>query len=85
MHIEKAINNRCLVSGYTGGNRGKFRIYRHFCIRHSEAKLIIEVDREVDRCNLCKMFIKNMSRHQKMKTIILEERGERMKYYKKNL
>ena len=74
--IQKEVNNRCPIPGCTGGSMDKFRMYTHFCLRYSEAKLIIEEEGEVERCNLCRMFTENMNRHQKTKPVVLVEKGE---------
>ena len=65
--IAKGANNNCPIPGCTGTSKDKFGMYRHFCWCHPEAKIIIKDDGEVERCNLCGMFLKNVERHQKTK------------------
>ena len=39
--IKMRASNRCPVPGCTGASRDKFGMYRHFCRKHPEAKIII--------------------------------------------
>ena len=48
-----------------GGGRDKFGIYRHFCLRHPEADIIIEEDGELPKCDLCGMRTKDIPKHVK--------------------
>jgi hypothetical protein len=68
VEIRKGAHNNCPVPGCTGGSRDKFGMYRHFCFRHHEAKLIIRDDGECERCDLCGMFAVNIQQHQKTST-----------------
>jgi hypothetical protein len=68
INVEKGVRNKCPVPGCTGGSKDKFGMYRHFCHRHNEAKLIIQDDGECDRCQLCGMFAVNMKQHQGTRT-----------------
>ena len=43
-------------------------MYRHFCRRHHEAKIIIVEDGETERCKSCGMFAVDVEKHQKTKT-----------------
>ena len=53
--VRKGKNNRCPVLGCIGSSKDKFGVYRHFCLKHPEAKLIIAEDGEASRCDLCGM------------------------------
>ena len=66
--VEKGRHNKCPVPGCTGGSKDKFGMYRHFCFRHQEAKLVIQEDGECERCELCGMFSMNVTHHQKTAT-----------------
>ena len=68
VHVSNNTINKCPVPGCTGGSRDKFGMYRHFCLRHPEATIVIPEDGELQRCNLCGMFAMDMGRHQKTST-----------------
>ena len=55
-------------------------MYRHFCRKHPEAKLIIKADGEVDRCKLCGMFSKDVEKHQKTKECEIGRRRRKYEY-----
>jgi hypothetical protein len=64
VEVRKDTTNKCPVPGCTGGSKDKFGMYRHFCLRHPEATIVIPEDGEVERCDLCGMFAMNMGKHQ---------------------
>ena len=69
MSIQKGVNDRCPISGCTGGSRDKFQMYRHFCLRRSEVKLLIEEDGEMkNKTQPLWDVYKNMNIHQGTKT-----------------
>ena len=63
--IAKARRNECPIAGCPGGGRDKHGMYRHFCLRHPKATIIIEEDGVLPRCPLCGYFTNNLDRHQK--------------------
>ena len=63
--IEKNRKNKCPIAGCPGGGRDKHGMYRHFCLRHPEATIIIEEDGELPRCPLCGYFTSDIERHQR--------------------
>ena len=60
--------NACPVENCSGGGRDKFGLYRHFCLRHPGATLIIRGDKRLDKCELCGMQAENMKKHQNSST-----------------
>ena len=68
LNFKKGKRNQCPVKGCCGGGSDKFGIYRHFCTRHPKAKIIVEQDGELNRCELCGMFTADVQKHQKSKT-----------------
>ena len=49
--IQRKHFNKCPVAGCTGGGTDKSTFYRHFCLRHPNANIIINSDGEVDKCD----------------------------------
>ena len=66
----KGKDNKCPIPGCTGGGKDKWGMYRHFCLKHFESNLIIKEDGELPRCNLCGMYTKDVTAHQKTKTCL---------------
>lgn len=60
--------NKSPIRGCNGSGMDKFGVYRHFCFRHPNAKVIINEDSELDRCGLCGMFTKDVLKHQRSST-----------------
>ena len=57
--------NQCPVPNCPGGGKDKFGMYRHFCLLHPEANIVIEEDGILPKCLLCGMRVKGaMSKHQ---------------------
>ena len=52
------------------GGKDKFCMYRHFCLRHPSATLIISKDGRLPKCNLCGMHVhtEGMGKHNKSQT-----------------
>ena len=67
-NIRKGRHNECPVEGCNGGGKEKFHIYRHFCIRHPEDKIIISEDGVLPKCGLCGMRMMDIPKHQKSQT-----------------
>ena len=49
----RGLKNAYPVPGCIGGARDKFGMYRHFSLRHPEARIVIMVDSIVSKCILC--------------------------------
>ena len=57
--------NKCPVPGCTGGGRDKFGIYRHFCLIHPQATIVIDEDGMLPKCQICGMRVSgDISKHQ---------------------
>ena len=65
MKVSKTRRNACPINGWPCGGRDKHSIYRHFCLRHPMATIIVEEDGELPRCPLCGYFTNNIDRHQR--------------------
>ena len=63
IQITRGKLNNCPIPGCTGGSKDKFGMYRHFCLRHVEANLIISGDGQLDRCSKCGIFAADMEKH----------------------
>ena len=61
--IQRKQFNKCPVAGCTGGGTDKSTFYRHFCLRHPNADIIIKSDGELDKCDQCGMRCMNLRRH----------------------
>ena len=59
----KGKNNKCPVPGCVGSAKDKFGLYRHFCLLHPKADIIIEEDGELEKCKKCGMRVKNLEKH----------------------
>ena len=81
MTVVKGKANKCPVEVCTGGGRDKFGIYRHFCLRHPEADIIIEEDGRIPKCEVCGMRAKDMQRHKK--SAICQKAGKRRMFERK--
>ena len=62
--IQRKQFNPCPVDGCTGGGTDKSTFYRHFCLRHPNADIIIRSDGELSKCDRCGMRCMNIQRHQ---------------------
>ena len=61
--IRRGAFNECPVEGCEGGGRDKFGMYRHFCLRHPGADVIIESDGELPKCEECGMRVRDLDKH----------------------
>ena len=59
-----------------GGGRDKFGLYRHFCLRHPEADIIIEEDGELPKCDFCGMQAKDLAKHKNLLFVKKQGREE---------
>jgi len=57
----------CPVVGYMGGAGESFSMYRHFAYKHPNVDLIVNKD-PLERCQLCKMFTRNVENHGRTQT-----------------
>ena len=55
--------NNCPVAGCTGGGTDRSTFYRHFCLQHPNADIIITDDGELAKCDLCGMRCINLTGH----------------------
>ena len=62
--IRTKIFNHCPVPNCTGGGKDKSTFYRHFCLRHPNADIIVHSDGVLPKCQLCGMRCTNLQRHQ---------------------
>ena len=53
INFKKGTFNECPVANCSGGARDKFGMYRHFCLIHPRADIIIEQDGILQKCNKC--------------------------------
>ena len=63
MDVTRGNFNNCPVPNCTGGGRDKFGIYRHFCLIHPRADIIINDDGELPKCPKCGMRTSNLEKH----------------------
>ena len=61
--IQRKNFNKCPVEGCSGGATDKSTFYRHFCLRHPNADIIIHSDGELPKCEKCGMRCFNLQRH----------------------
>ena len=66
LKIEKGKNNMCPIPECPATTKDKFGMYRHFCFRHVNAKIIINEDGELSKCKLCGKEMKKGSLQQHM-------------------
>ena len=59
----KGTFNKCPVYNYSGGAKDKFGVYRHFCLIHLQADIVIKQDGELQKCNRCGMRVSNINKH----------------------
>ena len=65
INFQKGTLNRCPVPNCIGGGRDKFGLYRHFCLIHPQANIMIDEDGILPKCQMCGMRISgNMDQHQ---------------------
>jgi len=64
IEIKKNRKNECPIAGCPGRGRDKHSMYRHFCLRHPKATIIIEEDGELPRCPLCGYLTNDVDQHQ---------------------
>ena len=65
MTFRKGKVNKCPVPQCIGGGRDKFGIYRHFCLIHPEANIVIEEDGVLPKCQICGMRVSgDLDKHQ---------------------
>ena len=55
--------NKCPVDSCTGGGREPFGRYRHFCLIHPDADIIINQDGKIAKCQLSGIRVVNMNTH----------------------
>ena len=55
--------NPCLVENCTGGAKEKFGMYRHFCLVHPQADILIMEDGKLPKCTKCGMRVVDMDKH----------------------
>ena len=55
--------NNCPVPQCTGGGKEKFGIYRHFCLIHPQADIVINEDVELPKCQKCGMRARDLTKH----------------------
>ena len=53
----------CPVEGCPGGSKDKSGMYRHFCLKHASATIVIVEDGPLPRCPECHMFVKDVAKH----------------------
>ena len=63
INFKKGIFNKCPVVNCSGGARDKFGMYRHFCLIHPRADIIIEQDGLLQKCNKCGMRVMDINKH----------------------
>ena len=63
MRVLKGKNNACPVEGCSGGGKDNYGLYRHFCLKHPLADIVITGDEQAEKCELCGMKARNMGRH----------------------
>ena len=69
IRFRKGKMNRCPVPNCNGGGKDKFGMYRHFCLLHPEADIVIEEDGILPKCLLCGMRVKgDLAKHQQLFT-----------------
>ena len=72
--IEAGKQNGCPILGCTGGSKHKWEMYCHFCLKHAEAKLVIQEEGELTKMQPLQNANKNISRHQQTKAC---QKGQR--------
>ena len=59
----KSQKTDCPVANCSGGSKGKSGMYRHFCLKHVSATLVIAEDGLLPRCPECFMFVRDIFKH----------------------
>ena len=80
-NFTKGIFNYCPIPGCSRGGKNTFAICRNFYNRYPKASTIISGDRNVVKCDLCRMMCRNLEKHKKTnycKKDIAQRRNKRL-------